>query len=109
MKTEKQTIHDFDLNIIYDFFSNSERQGPGSPEETLRALSFITDLQKNENCRIGCGTGGQTMVLGQNTPCEIIGVDAWPDFIDQFNQNARSKNLQNRVKGIVGNMENLPI
>jgi len=109
MKTEKQTIHDFDLNIIYDFFSNSERQGPGSPEETLRALSFINGLtEKSKIADIGCGTGGQTMVLGQNTPCEIIGVDAWPDFIDQFNQNARSKNLQNRVKGIVGNMENLP-
>ena len=107
--TEKQTIHDFDLNIIYDFFSNSERQGPGSSEETLRALSFINGLtEKSKIADIGCGTGGQTMVLGQNTPCEIIGVDAWPDFIDQFNQNARSKNLQNRVKGIVGNMENLP-
>ncbi|MBP7180715.1 MAG: class I SAM-dependent methyltransferase [Dysgonomonadaceae bacterium] len=109
MNTEKQTIHDFDLNIIYDFFSNSERQGPGSPEETLRALSFINGLtEKSKIADIGCGTGGQTMVLGQNTPCEIIGVDAWPDFIDQFNQNAQSKNLQNRVKGIVGNMENLP-
>jgi len=109
MNAEKQTIHDFDLNIIYDFFSNSERQGPGSPEETLRALSFINGLtEKSKIADIGCGTGGQTMVLGQNTPCEIIGVDAWPDFIDQFNQNARSKNLQNRVKGIVGNMENLP-
>lgn len=109
MNTEKQTIHDFDLNIIYDFFSNSERQGPGSPEETLRALSFINGLtEKSKIADIGCGTGGQTMVLGQNTPCEIIGVDAWPAFIDQFNQNARSKNLQNRVKGIVGNMENLP-
>ncbi|MEN6569642.1 MAG: class I SAM-dependent methyltransferase [Rikenellaceae bacterium] len=109
MNAEKQTIHDFDLNIIYDFFSNSERQGPGSPEETLRALSFINGLtEKSKIADIGCGTGGQTMVLGQNTPCEIIGVDAWPDFIDQFNQNAQSKNLQNRVKGIVGNMENLP-
>ncbi len=109
MNTEKQTIHDFDLNIIYDFFLNSERQGPGSPEETLRALSFINGLtEKSKIADIGCGTGGQTMVLGQNTPCEIIGVDAWPDFIDQLNQIAQSKNLQNRVKGIVGNMENLP-
>ena len=109
MNTEKQTIHDFDLNIIYDFFSNSERQGPGSPEETLRALSFINGLtEKSKIADIGCGTGGQTMVLGQNTPCDIIGVDAWPDFINQLNQNAQSKNLQDRVKGIVANMENLP-
>ena len=48
------------------------------------------------------------MVLGENTACEIIGVDACPVFIDQFNQNARIKNLQDRVKVIEGNMENLP-
>ncbi len=109
MSTEKQTIHEFDLNIIHDFFSNTERQGPGSSEETLKALKFIDGL--SEKCKIadiGCGTGGQTMVLGKNTNCEIIGVDTCLDFINQFNQNAQNKNLQNRVKGIVGNMENLP-
>ncbi len=109
MNDEKQTIHEFDLNIIYDFFSDSERQGPGSSEETLKALSFISGLtEKSKIADIGCGTGGQTMVLGENTPCEITGVDAWPGFINRFNQNARIKNLQDRVKGIVGNMENLP-
>jgi ubiquinone/menaquinone biosynthesis C-methylase UbiE len=109
MKKEKQTIHEFDLNIIYDFFSKTERQGPGSSKETLKALSFISGLsEKSKIADIGCGTGGQTMVLGENTPCEIIGIDTWPNFINQFNQNAQIKNLQDRVKGIVGNMENLP-
>ena len=109
MNNEKQTIHEFDLNIIYDFFSNTERQGPGSREETLKALGFIGGLtEKSKIADIGCGAGGQTMVLGENTSCEIIGVDTWPDFINQFNQNAQIKNLQDRVKGIVGNMENLP-
>lgn len=109
MNNEQHTIHEFDLNIIYDFFSNSERQGPGSPEETLKALSFIDGLaEKSKVADIGCGTGGQTMVLGENTACEIIGVDAWSGFINQFNRNAQIKNLQDRVKGIVGNMENLP-
>ncbi len=109
MSNEKQTIHELDLNMIYEYFSNTERQGPGSPEETLKALSFIDGLtEKSKIADIGCGTGGQTMVLGQNTPCEIIGVDVWHDFINQFNQNAQNKNLQDRVKGIVWNMENLP-
>jgi ubiquinone/menaquinone biosynthesis C-methylase UbiE len=109
MSNEKQTIHDFDIKIIYEYFSNTERQGPGNTKETLKALSFIDGLtEKSKIADIGCGTGGQTMTLGQNTPCEIIGIDVWQDFINKFNQNSLNLNLQNRVKGIVGNMENLP-
>ncbi len=109
MGNEKHTIHDFDLSIIYDFFSTTERQGPGNEEETLKALSFITGLtEKSKIADIGCGTGGQTMTLGKNTSCEIIGMDVWEDFIDTFNRNSLNHHLQDRVKGIVGNMENLP-
>lgn len=109
MSKEKQTIHEFDLNIIYDFFSNNERQGPGSPEQTLKALSFIDGLHENSKVAdIGCGTGGQTMVLAQNIQSEIIGIELWPDFIDKFNKNARNNHIQDRVKGMVGNMESLP-
>lgn len=109
MSNEKHTIHDFDLNIIYEYFSNTERQGPGSPEETLKALSFINGLtEKSRIADIGCGTGGQTMVLAENTPCEIFAVDIWQNFIKKLNQEAINKKLQTRVKGIVGNMNNLP-
>lgn len=109
MSNEKQTIHEFDIKLIYEYFASTQRQGPGNPEETLRALNFIDGLtEKSRIADIGCGTGGQTIVLAQNTPCEIIGIDIWQDFIDKLNQNAANRNLQNRVKGIVGSMENLP-
>ncbi|MDR1679814.1 MAG: class I SAM-dependent methyltransferase [Prevotellaceae bacterium] len=109
MNNENKTISDFDLNMVCEYYSNVERQGPGSPEMTLRALSFIDNLtEKSKIADIGCGTGGQTMVLGQNTPCQITGVDFFPDFVRLFNQNAQSRNLQDRVKGIVGDMANLP-
>ena len=109
MENEFKTIHELDLSMIYEYFSNTERQGPGSPQITLKALSFIAGLtKKSKVADVGCGTGGQTMVLAQKIPCEIIGIDLWPDFINQFNQNAQNKNLHERVKGIVGNMENLP-
>ena len=109
MDNDNKTIHDFDFNLICEYFSNVERQGPGSPEITLKALSFIDNLtDKSRIADIGCGTGGQTMTLAQNAPGKITGVELWADFIRQFNQNAEKLNLQNRVKGIVGDMGNLP-
>lgn len=103
------TIHEFDFNFICDFFSNTERQGPGSPEVTLKALSFIDNLtDKSLIADIGCGTGGQTRVLAQHAPGHITGFDLFPGFIDLFNANALKMNLQDKMKGIVGSMDNLP-
>ena len=103
------TIHEFDFDFICDFFLNTKRQGPGSPEVTLKALSFIDNLtDKSLIADIGCGTGGQTMVLAQHAPGHITGIDLFPGFIDRFNANAVNLNLQDKVHGIVGTMENLP-
>lgn len=102
-------IHGFDFNFICDFFLNTERQGPGSPEVTLKALSFIDNLtDKSLIADIGCGTGGQTMVLAQHAPGRLTGLDLFPGFIDRFNANAVKLGLQDKVKGIVGSMDNLP-
>ena len=109
MSNENKTIHEFDYNLICEYFSNVERQGPGSPEVTLKALSFIDNLtDKSLIADIGCGTGGQTMVLAQNVPGLITGLDLFPGFIDQFNSNSRKLNIQDRVTGIIGSMDNLP-
>lgn len=109
MSNENKTIHEFDFNLICEYFLNTERQGPGSPEVTLKALGFIDNLtDQSLIADLGCGTGGQTMVLAQHAPGHITGLDFFPGFIDRFNRNARGLNLQDRVKGIVGSMDNLP-
>lgn len=108
MDNEK-SIHEFDFNLICEYFSSVERQGPGSPEVTLKALSFTENLTAGSQIAdIGCGTGGQTMVLAQNTPGHITGIDLFPDFIDQFNAAAERLNFGDRVKGLVGSMDDLP-
>ena len=109
MSNENKNIHDFDFNLICEYFSSIERQGPGSPETTLKALSFIDNLS-NESviADLGCGTGGQTMTLAQHTTGKLVGLDLFPGFINLFNENAAKFNLQDRVKGIVGSMDELP-
>jgi ubiquinone/menaquinone biosynthesis C-methylase UbiE len=109
MENEQTSIHDFDVNLICELHVGLERQGPGSPEMTMKALSFLDHPDEiSRVADLGCGTGGQTMVLAQNIPGTITGVDFFPDFINIFNNNAKKLNLQERVKGIVGSMENLP-
>lgn len=109
MSNENKTIHEFDFNLICEYFSNVERQGPGSPEATLKALSFIDNLADNSRIAdLGCGTGGQTMILAENAPGQITGLDLFPEFINIFSRNAKQSDLSDRVKGVVGSMDDLP-
>ena len=67
MSNKNKTIYEFDFKLICDYFSNMERQGPGSPEATLKALSFIDHLtDESLIADLGCGTGGQTRVLARD-------------------------------------------
>ncbi|MDF1549330.1 MAG: class I SAM-dependent methyltransferase [Bacteroidales bacterium] len=109
MSNENKSIHEFDFNLICEYFSNIERQGPGSQEVTTKALSFVDNLtDKSRIADIGCGTGGQTMVLANNVSGNITGIDLFPAFINQFNANTSKLGLEDRVKGTVGSMDNLP-
>ncbi len=109
MSNENKSIHEFDFDLICEYFSSIERQGPGSPEVTVKALGFIDNLSRESNIAdIGCGTGGQTMVLAEHAEGHITGIDLFPAFIDLFTANAGKLNLHGRVKGIVGSMDNLP-
>jgi predicted O-methyltransferase YrrM len=110
MDNENKSIHEFDVNLICEYFLGVERQGPGSPEVTIKALSFINNLTNESRIAdIGCGTGGQTMVMAQHTPGNITGIDLFPAFIDRFNSNAKKLNVHSRVKGIIGSMDALPL
>ncbi len=97
------------MDVLIESHIGLERQGPGSSEMTLKALSFLDTLAPDSRVAdLGCGTGGQTLTLAQHIKGSIVGVDLFPAFIDVFNERARKHNLQNRVRGIVGSMENLP-
>ncbi|MDR2915894.1 MAG: class I SAM-dependent methyltransferase [Tannerella sp.] len=109
MSDKNKTIHEFDFSLICEYFSNVERQGPGSPEATIKALDFIDNLTPQSRIAdLGCGTGGQTMTLAQNAPGQVTGLDLFSDFISIFNRNAHALGLSDRVKGIAGSMDHLP-
>ena len=87
--SEDTCIHAFDFSLICEYFASIQRQGPGSPEATLKALSFIDNLTAQSHIAdLGCGTGGQTMTLAQHAPGYVTGIDLFPEFIGLFNHNA---------------------
>ena len=109
MSNNNKSIHDFNFNFICDYFSTMERQGPGSPDMTIKALGFIDHLtDKSLIADLGCGTGEQTMTLAQHISGHITALDLFPKFIHILNRNVEKSGLQERVKGIVGSMEDLP-
>jgi SAM-dependent methyltransferase len=96
------------IDLILETHRGLKRQGPGSTEMTLKALSFLDGLDEiSRVADMGCGSGGQTMILAQNIPGSITGVDLFPDFVDILNNNAKQLGLQGRVQGVVGSMEDL--
>lgn len=106
---KEQTIYDFDFSLICDYFSSLERQGPGSEDMTNLALGFIDGLTKNSKIAdLGCGTGGQTATLAQNTDASITALDLFPAFINKLNKRFADLGLSDRVSGIAGSMDELP-
>ncbi len=109
MSNDNESIHKFDYKLICEYFSTLKRQGPGGNEVTIKALGFIDNLtNESKIVDIGCGTGGQTMVIANHTSGNITGFDLSSVFIDLFNSNCQNQNLEDRVNGVVCSMENLP-
>lgn len=97
------------VDILLETHIGLERQGPGSSEAVEQALGFLKPLnQFSKIADLGCGTGGQTLLLAKYLSGTIIGLDMFSDFIDKLNENARKIKLDNRVTGIIGSMEKLP-
>jgi cyclopropane fatty-acyl-phospholipid synthase-like methyltransferase len=99
-----------EMEILIDFHKNSERQGPGSNEDTLKALGFL-DIDKSKQLNIadiGCGSGAQTITLAQNLNAKITAVDLFPEFLEKLNSKAEKLGLQDKINTFQKSMDDLP-
>ncbi len=97
------------FDLLLEAHISLKRQGPGSADSMRQALGFLEPLDRFEQTAdLGCGTGGQTMLLAEYLPGTIAGLDLFPEFIEKLNHTVKNSGLENRVKGIVGKMEDLP-
>ncbi|MCK5537042.1 MAG: class I SAM-dependent methyltransferase [Bacteroidales bacterium] len=99
-----------ELELIIDLHKNSERQGPGSEEETMKAIELM-NLANDRNFKIadiGCGSGGQTVTLAKNINGQITAIDLFPEFLDELNNKSENLGLKERIKTLEKSMDDLP-
>ena len=99
-----------ELELIIDLHKNSERQGPGSENDTLRALDLL-NLPTDQNLKvadIGCGTGGQTICLAKNLNGQITAVDLFPEFLNELKEKYQKSGLTNKIVTLEKSMDDLP-
>ena len=109
MSDKTLPIETFDIQMISDFFNLLERQGPGSPEMTIHALSYIDNLPDNAKIAdLGCGNGGQTITLAENVKGHITALDLFTDFIQKLKDRIKENDLEDKISAIEGSMDDLP-
>lgn len=103
-----------ELELIIDLHASGKRQGPGSQEDTLRALSAIhSNLEELGRplkiADIGCGTGDHTLLLARQLPqAHITAVDLFPEFLKPLQAQAKAEGLQDRITTLEASMDALP-
>lgn len=102
-------INEFDFNLICEYFSSTERQGPGSEEATLKALDLVGALPQDAKIvDIGCGTGSSALVLAKTLGLEVVALDLFPRFISILRERSEREGVSDLVNAVVGSMEELP-
>ena len=89
-----------EIELLIDFHVDAERQGPGSDEDTKKALGFI-DINPEKSLKIadiGCGSGAQTLTLAKNLKGSITAIDLFADFLVKLNERAKILNIENKIQ-----------
>jgi SAM-dependent methyltransferase len=94
-----------DLKLLFELFENTPRQGPGSVETIRRALRSLPDpLRVERVLDLGCGTGGSTLVLAEDTGAHVTASDIHPPFLATLRARAEERGLAGRITTVAADM-----
>ncbi len=98
------------FEIFIEVQSGLPRQGPGSNESTLKALSYCNGLpQEASILDIGCGPGMQTLTLAQALNCSITSIDIIEEYLNQLREGAQQANVSDRINILNRDMNDLAL
>lgn len=99
-----------EMELMMHLHRNNKRQGPGSEEFVSLALRLAkVDTDKSYKIAdIGCGTGGQTVVLAEKLKGEIIAVDLFGEFLENLESCCKEENMSAQIKTLEASMDGLP-
>jgi SAM-dependent methyltransferase len=99
-----------DASIFSQVFNGLPRQGPGSPEDTLAALTYVkNDFDSVKSILdVGCGSGAQSMTLLNNTQAHLTAVDLSGVLLSKLQASAQADGHNSRLTTVKCSMKNMP-
>ena len=94
------------FSLFLEIYGTLPRAGPGSTEDTLRALALVPgDSRPRTVLDLGCGPGAQTVVLAEALPeASIIAMDLTPQMVSEAGRRCAEAGFGERVRVRRGDM-----
>ena len=96
--------------LFFQLHEGLPRQGPGSDEDTARALQMLAPWPPHPRILdLGCGPGAHTLVLARETGGEVTAVDLHQPFLDELARRAAEAGLGSRIHPLHAEMGSLEV
>lgn len=91
--------------IFFEVYEHLPRQGPGNRDCATRALGLCHELPRPATILdLGCGVGGQTLLLAELTAGSIVAIDNHAPSIERLQATVAERGLGKRIRAVVGDM-----
>lgn len=92
--------------LFFKIYESLPRQGPGDSKSLEKAYKKLKLLPEHPDILdVGCGTGGQTLMLASISDGNITAVDNHEPFIEILKKNTIKGGYMDRIKCIVRDMK----
>ena len=99
--------HDQYMKDFFSIFRGLERWGPGSKENTLKALQELSTRPTNI-LDIGCGPGAVSLLLAKHTDAAIVSLDNDEGSLEFLRNKAEQSEYGHRITTCCASMMDIP-